>query len=504
MTDRPAARWSTAAPQRAPETSVIPGRIRIVAWIMLATALGLLAVVITLRSAALAEIEREANADVAQEIDEFRTFASEGRDPDTGAAFTDAVRMLTLHLQREFPGSDEVLLGWDAAREGRKALVVQDVADPVGLTVEPDLVAELVRADQTSGIATTTAGVAFRWGTVHVDTTGSPGPGGTFLVAVGTQEDRAEVDQQLLVVGAVCLGGLLVTSGIAWVAAGAILRPVRLVRRAAARITRADLGERIPATGRDDVSALASTFNGMLDRLERAFSAQARFSASAGAHLRPALAIVRERSAHDDEAADAVTRMELILDDLAVLAASERAAFVTTRRTSTGELVDALAERVAIQVGGTHVVRVGECDLVDVELDPDRLTDAVLRLARNAAQQAPAGSTITLQCRTTAEHVEISLTDEGTGLTPEAARLALERYDEPHGPTTGPDHIGPGLGLAVVRAVADAHEGSLWVETAPGAGATFGLALPRHGSPQGGPHTGTGAWTLPTSPEVPA
>ncbi|VXC08475.1 sensor histidine kinase [Nocardioides sp. AX2bis] len=487
-----------------PDTSVVPGRIRIVAWILLATTLGLVAVVLTLRSAALAEVERDANDDVLQEADEFRTFAAEGVDPETGQPVDDAQRLLELHLRRQFPGSDEVLLGIDPRRTGSAALLVQDVPDPVGLVEDPEDTLEHATSEEVSGIDEEN-GVPYRWGTVRI---GDPAdPDGVFLVAVSTTEDRAEVDRQMLVVLAVCLGGLLVTAAIAWVAAGAILRPVRDVRRAASRVTRAELGERIPVTGRDDVSALASTFNGMLDRLEQAFTAQSRFAASAGEHLRPALATVRERSGGDPEALEAVARMETILDDLGVLAVAEQAGFVAPRPVRLGSLVDDLRERVRREVGATHEVvatPVADPDRL-VVVDPGRVTQALVRLARNAAQESPAGTTVTLDAavRTadaSADQLELALRDQGPGLTPAQARRALDRPSVGPGETTrdgrpAPDEdddstAGPGLGLAVVRAVADAHDGSLWLETAPGQGATFGLRLPADGPVDDGPATG--------------
>jgi len=73
-----------------------------------------------------------------------------------------------------------------------------------------------------------------------------------------------------------------------------------------------------------------------------------------------------------------------------------------------------------------------------------------------------------------ADAVELWVSDDGPGLAPDRASSVLHRYAE--GPGTAGS--GAGLGLAVVRAVADAHGGSAWVETAPGEGARFGLRLP--------------------------
>ena len=99
-----------------------------------------------------------------------------------------------------------------------------------------------------------------------------------------------EVFRILLAISGVAL---LMTTGIGWVVAGRILKPVRLVRTAAAQLTEQDLTRRIPVRGHDDIAALAETFNAMLDRLERAFAAQREFVDDAGHELRTPITIVR-------------------------------------------------------------------------------------------------------------------------------------------------------------------------------------------------------------------
>ena len=103
---------------------------------------------------------------------------------------------------------------------------------------------------------------------------------------------------------------------------------------------------------------------------------------------------------------------------------------------------------------------------------------ALLRLVRNADQASPSGAPLRVGSRLDGDALELFVSDDGPGLPPETAARVLERFAE-GAPTGG----GPGLGLAVVRAVADAHDGSAWVESEQGRGSTFGLRLPVQPAP---------------------
>lgn len=478
-------RRSTQPPAREPDGSSVPARLRIVGWIVLATTLGLLAVVLTIRSALLTDVDRAANSDVAQEIDEFRTFADRGRDPATGRPFATADRLLTLHLERQFPSQGEVLLGY--ARGDEQPVIAQDVRDRYRLVEDATLVDELMNGEAVSGTARTAEGGEFRWGKAVVETT--PGtPGGAFLVADFTGPARSEVDRIVRLVVVVCLGGLLLTAAIAYAVAGQILAPVRAVRRAASRITRADLGKRIQVRGRDDVAALSLTFNAMLDRLEQAFRAQQRLASAASEHLRAPLAVLADGSSSSRDRSAAAGRAAAVLDDLEVLAASEAPGFLSPVTVDLAVLVEQIADDVRDLGSRPWVVE--QAAQGRVRLDDVRVRQAVRRLARNALQQesrggAPLRLGMSLERTESGEVAEVWVADDGPGLTPERAASVLDRYAEGgdvdgdvEGGQVASRTNGAGLGLAVVRAVADAHDGSAWVETEPGEGARFGLRLP--------------------------
>ncbi len=120
---------------------------------------------------------------------------------------------------------------------------------------------------------------------------------GVFVVANFVADEQEEIVQSVQVVGADSAGVLLIASVLAWLAAGRVLAPVRLVTATARSITDTDFSRRIPVRGGDEIVELTTTFNDMLDRLERAFTIQRDFVSDAGHELRTPITI---RAGHRD------------------------------------------------------------------------------------------------------------------------------------------------------------------------------------------------------------
>ena len=374
----------------------------IVGWMVLVLFVSLLSVVIVVRESLHLSVTERANADVSQEIEEFRTFTQEGVDPETSKPFTSAERLLTVYLTRQRPGEGEVIVGY----VGQSGVVTTspgprtpDVAE-YDLTRDPELMAAAERS--TSGTTDTAAG-EMRWARTVVDVPG--GDDAMLLVAVFTDEARAEADGTVRTLGLVSFVALLLAGVVSWLVAGRLLRPVRLVHEAAEEITEQDLTRRIDV-GDDDVSGLASTFNRMLDRLEEAFRAEQRFVDDAGHELRTPITIVRGHLEllDDDPRARAATlrlvtqeldRMGRIVTDLLALAKSDQPDFVrAVEAVDVAQLtiaIDAKASALADRRWSISHVAEGYA-LIDAE----RITQAVLQLAQNAVQHTASDDTITL------------------------------------------------------------------------------------------------------------
>lgn len=465
---------------------VVPARIRITGWVLLLTAVVLVTVTIVTRDLLLDRVDDAVAAALAQEADEFSRVAAAGVDPATQRPFADVREVLYSQLQRQYPDEDEVLVGWVAAGDGGEVLR-QQRTERFPLASRHDVLDSIVTSASTSGSAQTDAG-ELRW--IKVPVLGPPAQPdgqGSFVVGVLVDGKRAEVNATIGTLIPVGLIGLALAGGIAWVVAGQILAPVRAVRRTAAQITEQDLTQRIPVAGRDDVAALAEQFNAMLDRLEHAFTTQRQFIDDASHELRTPITIVRGHLEvmGDDPAervevvrlcTDELDRMSRIVTDLLLLATAERPDFVRPERVEIAELteeVDAKVRALAKRYWRLEAIAEG-C----VWLDPQRITQAVVQLAQNAVQHSADGDEIRLGSALHGGKVSFWVADNGPGVASQDAEKIFQRFARGSNGATRDYRAGAGLGLAIVSAIAEAHGGSVTLESPPGRGATFAVELP--------------------------
>lgn len=478
-------------PPAASSTVGISSRWRIVGWILFTTALALLAVTVTTRSVLLTQVAERSNASVVQEADEFRTFAAEGVDPATARPFESVDALLERYLARQTPESGEALIGVagaDAAQDSVRFLdnggggVGRDLAqDPVRLQSRLD-------SEEPSGV-TDTPGGEMRWGrtTVHAGD-----QQGTLVIAQFTDRDREDVEAETLILIGVAVGGLALTAGIAWLVAGRILKPLRDIREAAESISASDLSSRVQVTGHDETAHLAHAVNGMLERMQQAQDAQQAFTLQARRHLSvPRDQIARAVTALASEDADAATRrsasqqahdgleqMRRTMDALSILARQHSPDFVKRREVSVSEI---LARAYSASAKAHPQVRWNLADTTEARVwaDPHRVVQALNQLTENAATHASADHAVRIGAEERQQDgrpvVSLWVADRGRTLDREAAEQVFRSFQpEDEGV------VGMGFGLAVVRAVADAHGGAAWVETDPELGNRFGLDLPLH------------------------
>ena len=503
MTTTTAAR----APETTGRTTTAPGpttdpgrrrvsaRVRILLWLLLVMALALAAVAMTTRSFLLRDVDNRINRLLAQETGEFANFEERGGDPRTGRPFTDADRLLTVFLERQYPDADEELMGLvglpgAGPRQNRRP---HDLPVALPLHEDPGARRHVFDSSESSGVLQRPRG-EIRWAKVTVAQPGRA-PDAAFVVAFHPERERARVDSvfhTLLVISGVAL---LLTVGIAWGVAGRILAPVRVVRAAAAQLTEQDLTRRIPVHGHDDIAALAETFNGMLDRLERAFAAQREFVDDAGHELRTPITIVRghlelmgddpaEREETVRLVTDELDRMSRIVEDLLLLAKAERPDFVSPEPFQVAELTADVY--VKARTLGERDWQLAEVADLEAELDPQRITQAMVQLAQNAVQHTTPGQTIRIGSRTDGTDLELYVADSGPGVQPQDAEVIFERFRRGTA-RRGARGSGAGLGLSIVKAIAEGHRGRVRLHGTPGGGATFALVLHTPRAPEGDP-----------------
>jgi two-component system OmpR family sensor kinase len=317
---------------------------------------------------------------------------------------------------------------------------------------------------------------------------------GTFRVADPLQpvEDaESELNAAFLAVGA---AALLVSIAVALLAATVVTRPLRTMAGVASRVDAGELGRRIGLGGRrDEIGVLAHAFDHMLDRLQAAFGRQHEFVSDASHELRTPLTILRgqlellEREEDPGErrrgirtAIRELERMNRLVDDMLTLAAVESAEIVRPRPIDLADFAEDLKRDLPL-LGDRDYEVTGVREGV-LDADPERLSQVLRNLVRNAVAVTGPGDRITITVTARGSRLEVSVSDEGPGMAPGELERVFDRF---HRTDSGRDRRrgGAGLGLAIARALVDAHGGRIWAESQPGRGATFRFELPGYSEP---------------------
>ncbi|MGA9278590.1 ATP-binding protein [Ilumatobacter sp.] len=271
----------------------------------------------------------------------------------------------------------------------------------------------------------------------------------------------------------------MLVAGVAWVLISRALRPVGAITERASTISGGSLDARVPVPrSGDEISTLALTVNEMLDRLEGDDRARRRFISDASHELRSPVAVMRNDAEvalrYPDTAdvgrlavvvADESARLSTIIDDLLTLARHDEGVIGPVTDIDLDDIVIGEADRTRRVPVDSSQVSAGR-----VRGRQDELTRLVAHLLDNAARHAR--STVSVALRSSATHVELIVDDDGPGVAPADRERIFERFVRLDDARTR-DAGGAGLGLAVVRGIAERSGGTVRVDTSPLGGARF-------------------------------
>jgi len=252
----------------------------------------------------------------------------------------------------------------------------------------------------------------------------------------------------------------------------------------------------VPLSG-DEMARLALTVNGMLARLEQSFGSLHRFTADASHELKTPLMVLRagvERAlVHPgtppeilqslDETLAQINQMTEMVESLLTLArADEGRAPLAVEECDLRDLVVDVAETTGMlgeEVGVTEVHTVPDTP-VRLAVDRGRIREMLLNMVTNAIKYTPQGGTVSLSLDQDSESVTLTVRDSGIGIAPGDLPHIFERFwrADPARSRTG-DRPGVGLGLAITKWIAEAHGGSITVQSRPGRGSVFTVRLPK-------------------------
>ncbi len=451
---------------------------RIVASFVLIMTIATVVSVLLVRQVLLAGIDDRIDAELVQESRELQRLAQRGIDPDTGEPFGERVRRIfDTFLERNVPARNEALLAFvDGEPYARSRNVL-----PYRLDEDPQLVDRWASITEPNAGSVETPGGTVRYLAVPILTRGESR--GVFVAAVFRDLEAESIGTVTTAAALVGVAALVIGSLLAFVLARRILRPVQEVEATALSISESDLGRRIEVRGDDEIAHLAETFNDLLERLDRAFSAQRAFVDDAGHELRTPITIVRgqlELLSDDPEqrrraielATGELDRMSRMVNDLLLLAKAQQPDLLEFDLVDVGELTKEVAEK-----GATLGERRWTLDAVaDGGLvgDRQRLSQALIELMKNAVDHTETEDEIGVGSRISDGLARLWVRDTGPGIPPEMREHIFERFTRAAPRRTE----GAGLGLSIARAIAEGHGGRIELESEVGHGSTFALEVP--------------------------
>lgn len=434
-------------------------------------------------------VEGVIQARMSQRYEEVQALAGRGTDPVTGERVTSMRGFLRGAMQLTQAGPHDAPL----------ALVNNRIlwTAPPGVELRPEndpqLIEDILNKSQNriffSGVATDQTTYRYLVAPIVL---GGDDEQGHFVWVIDSEAEHAELNRSYQTFFVVGIAALAMVGLVTWLLIGQLLEPISWVRQTAKEINETDLSRRIPVRGKDDLAALTNTVNDMLDRLESTFAAQRELLDDVGHELRTPLTVLRGHlevvdTANPEDVTRAraraiseVERMARLVEDLITLAKAERPDFIRLQPVDVGALTDEVLDK-AMNLGDRRWML---DDITDARamLDPQRISQALLELARNAVKFSQPGSTIAMGSSFDGAIISFWVRDEGRGIPPDQIEHVQNRFGR--GDVRGIE--GSGLGLAIVTSIAEGHGGLLRIKSTVGEGSTISLELPQR-TPPGDP-----------------
>jgi heavy metal sensor kinase len=320
----------------------------------------------------------------------------------------------------------------------------------------------------------------------------------SYIVVAGSSLERTddELEELRLILLYVVPLALAVAAIGGWFLAHRGLSPVAAMVAMARRIGAEDLSARLPVMNPDDeLGRLAATFNDLLGRLEAALTQQRQFMADASHELRTPVTTTRTAATvalqrlHREErdyretleiVEQQTIRLSRIVDDMFTLARADAGNYPVRRDPM---YLDEIVEEVA---RAARVVAAARSIAIDIDAvapapftgDEELIQRLLVNLIDNAVRHAPDGTAVEVKVANPANGYAIVVSDRGPGIPAESQRHIFERFYRADPSRTRLSGGGAGLGLALVRWIAEVHGGSAELSSSSSAGSTFTVFLP--------------------------
>jgi signal transduction histidine kinase len=311
-------------------------------------------------------------------------------------------------------------------------------------------------------------------------------------------QHNADITRLAVICWIVLLLTAIVAFPLGWLASGRMLKPLREITARTRTISAGNLHERLALVGgRDEFTELGATLDDLFARLESAFDAQRRFVANASHELRTPLTLERtllQVALADPNATAATLRaaceellstgreQERLIEALLTLARSERG-LERHERTDVGALVARVLERPLPEIEQHGLDFSTRLEPAITEGDPALIERLITNLLENAVRHNLDGGRVEISTRQQGDRALLKVENSGQMIALEEIETMFEPFRRLGPARTGPDSGQHGLGLSIVRAVAEAHHAEIDAHPRAGGGLTITVAFPAPGPP---------------------
>jgi two-component system, OmpR family, sensor kinase len=274
-----------------------------------------------------------------------------------------------------------------------------------------------------------------------------------------------------------------------------VTRPLEQLTVSIRRFGAGDFSHRVPVHGHDEIAKLAVAMNEMAERLSTLLHTQRELLANVSHELRSPLArievaleLARGQANPEGplaEIADDVGELSRLIDDVLATSRLElRPESARPSRLSIPDLLDQASRRaVAAGLASSRLKLDLQPDLPDAMADGELCAHALQNLLDNARKHTPEATQVTLGAAREGDRIRLFVRDAGPGLPAEELPRLFEPFYRPDASRTRAAGGGAGLGLSLVRRIAELHGGEPEVKSAPGQGTTFSFTVPAAGDP---------------------
>ncbi len=311
-----------------------------------------------------------------------------------------------------------------------------------------------------------------------------------------TAQHNADITRLAVVCWIVLLLTALVALPLGWFASGRMLAPIREITARTRMISAGNLHERLALTGaRDEFTELGATLDDLLARLEASFDAQRRFVANASHELRTPLTLERtllQVALADPNATAATLRaaceellangrdQEQLIDALLTLARSERG-LERRERADLGALAARVLEQPHPELEQHGLELVAQLEPAVTEGDPALIERLISNLLENAVRHNVDGGSVVFSTRQQGDRALLLIENSGQMIAGDEIETMFEPFRRLGPARTGTDSGQHGLGLSIVRAVADAHHAEIEAQPRSGGGLMIRVSFPAPG-----------------------